>query len=223
MSTPANLTVAYLRFYAERHREERLSLAVTGLAQQLGARRVALLDDRGEPLHGRFLLGNALREAARFAIEFELNPEDADRSSDEDAAPPVSRPANGPPGRSEPPGATPAIGDLRESFIREFDRLERYNDFMWIGFVLKTLLPQIGLSELEARDFFRQLESDGIVVTSKEPNPRRPEFPTTRVRLNREHPAVRQALASGAPPQRRFPLGRVTGELLSETIIRERR
>ncbi|MCG3126968.1 MAG: hypothetical protein CHACPFDD_01823 [Phycisphaerae bacterium] len=120
-----------------------------------------------------------------------------------------------------PPSAEPVAEALIANFVRSFARLENVNDFMWIGYVLKTLLPEMGLSGTEAREFFARLEADGIVTTAKRPNPAKPDFPATTVQLNRNHPTVKQTLQNGKP--RTFQPVKIPGGPLSDDIINDRR
>lgn len=106
-------------------------------------------------------------------------------------------------------------------FVRAFARLENVNNFMWIGYVLKTLLPELGLTGIEAREFFARLEADGVVTTSKRPNPAKPDFPATTVQLNRNHPFVKQTLQNGKPQT--FQPVKIPGGPLSDDIIQDRR
>jgi hypothetical protein len=79
-------------------------------------------------------------------------------------------------------------------FIREFDRLEQTHDFMWAGYIVKEMLPSIGIQTAEAREFLDELQSQGIVTVKKIPNPRNPEHPASAVHLEREHETVSQVL-----------------------------
>ncbi len=105
--------------------------------------------------------------------------------------------------------------------IRELDRLERRRDFIWIGYVAKTLLPNMGFDENQARELLNFASDAGIIVLTKTPNPNNPEFPSTTIKLNRQHPVVHRALGSGRPPAFR-PI-KIRGGPLSEDIIRDRR
>jgi hypothetical protein len=57
----------------------------------------------------------------------------------------------------------------------------------------------------------------GWILTAKVTNPRAPQYPTTTVRVNRQH----QSPFSGAPAHRFLPVP-VSGEPLSQTILRDR-
>jgi len=62
----------------------------------------------------------------------------------------------------------------------------------------------------------------GIVLPGKVPNPKKPEFPVTSVRLNRVLPEVRAVLSSLAGPAGFRPVA-IRGEALSATVLRDRR
>lgn len=79
-------------------------------------------------------------------------------------------------------------------FIRELHRLFQTHDFMWAGYIVKELLPRIGMSTQEARQFLDEVNADGIVSVSKVPNPRNPDHPASGVALNLEHELVQEAL-----------------------------
>jgi len=217
-----NPILSYFRVFSEQYGELRLTQAMPRAARDLGAIEIWLCDEQGGRLHGRYLLQNAMHEAKSMEIRFPLAPVHPESTESKEPVTDVQEIEDNEPVTA---GAIHELPDDRDArFIREFSRLQDANRFMWAGFVVKTLLPQLGFSDAEAKDLFQRLESEGVLMTSKEPNPKNPDFPTTVVRLNREHPAVRQALdKNGAPRPAKFPLGKVSGEPLSETILRERR
>lgn len=82
-----------------------------------------------------------------------------------------------------------------------------------------------GWSEsITARDHvLRNAIKDGIVLTSKVPNPKAPAFPVTAIRLNRQHPQVVAVLGEQEVAASPFQPVEIAGEPLSETVLRERR
>jgi hypothetical protein len=61
----------------------------------------------------------------------------------------------------------------------------------------------------------------GLIETAKIHNPKQPEYPTTTLKLVRAHPDVKAVL--GAEPPSRFPPAyKLPGELISETLLRDR-
>jgi hypothetical protein len=61
------------------------------------------------------------------------------------------------------------------------------------------------------------------ILTSKIPNPKNPAFPVTAIRVNRSLPEVRNVLHTEQELNSPFAPIQVRGELLSDTVIRERR
>lgn len=147
----------------------------------------------------------------------------------------VQHETEAPRGSSEPPtaaadaastgtSALPApLSPEVDRFIRDLDALERRspNSFVWIKFLIQERIPQLGIPASEANAFLNRLLQEGVVMTRKVPNPNRPEFPSTSVMLNRDHPAVKRLLVQNEP--RRFQPIRISGPLISEDIIRDRR
>lgn len=85
-------------------------------------------------------------------------------------------------------------------FVREFDRLEQTHDFMWAGYIVKEMLPSIGIQTAEAREFLDELQAQGIVTVKKIPNPRNPDHPASAVHLEREHELVQKTLEADTAP-----------------------
>lgn len=65
--------------------------------------------------------------------------------------------------------------------------------------------------------------SAGLVLKASVPNPNRPDFPTTAVRLNREHPVASDVLREADADRVPFKPVKIRGKSLSSTIIEERR
>ncbi len=61
------------------------------------------------------------------------------------------------------------------------------------------------------------------ILTSKVPNPKNPAYPVTTIRLNRPLGEVRQILKRDARGDLDFAPLAIAGELLSETVLQERR
>lgn len=62
-----------------------------------------------------------------------------------------------------------------------------------------------------------------LVLTSKVPNPKSPQFPVTAIRLNRSLAQVTAILGHPQPAEESFAPVEIRGEPLSATILRERR
>ena len=138
------------------------------------------------------------------------------------AAPPPPRPAPAAPAAAQDPWpdfeeesqedmqpqAEPVSGAQRiEELIRELDRQERSRDFVWIGYLVKTFLPNLGMDPRTAQQFVNGLRDKGLLVVTKRANPNNPDFPASCVHLNRQHPTVRQVLgaATAAPAAAKRP------------------
>lgn len=206
--------------------DQRLSLVEEQLAETVSADEIRFLNVDRKPIHGKTLFRKAL-EMARY-VEVRLPLENWTRAESPQPPPksfsetvPVALDSS-----TETPTTTQGSGIAlsvtfnEQFFIREFDRRERERGDIWAGFVVNDLLPGLGFSAFESKRILRQLEAQGVVQTSTRPNPANPEHPATFVRLNRDHPRVRAALQNGVSMRARV---RVTGEPVSETIIRERR
>ena len=91
--------------------------------------------------------------------------------------------------------------DLRAlmPFIRTMESLEGRLPFVGLT-CLRDTIVRPGLLTDDSRRGRQALVSDlisrGILETHLEENPGNPQYPTTAVRLNREHPMVRSALES---------------------------
>lgn len=107
--------------------------------------------------------------------------------------------------------------------IHEFDRRERERGPIFAGFIVKDLLPRMGFDTTDAKRILRAMEAQDKVRSERKANPEKPERTTTFITLNREHPDVARILTGAKRVDRKFPIGTIDGEPLSERIIRERR
>lgn len=200
-----------------------LSAAAARLAAELDLDALRFLDANRRALPGQTLYRNALHDAVVVEITLRIPP-------NEGVAPtPDARPSLSVSTQTDRPLPAPPP-DLQDDLLRrvvlELARRDQQGRPMWIGYVLQTLLPQLGVSGPEASAFYRQLESEGLVVSRKVPNPKNPQFPSTMVALNREHPRIRSMLnehRDTGDTRGGFARVRVRGEPVSETLIRERR
>lgn len=136
------------------------------------------------------------------------------------------RAASSPPAAPKPKSGT--FNDPVSDLIKALDRAESqpgYN-FVALKWFRDTALPSEGFAWANAasiRDVLRQCIDKRLILTSKVPNPRSPEFPVTAIRLNRLMPEVRAILGTedeGMPDFQPVP---IRGENLSATVLRERR
>jgi hypothetical protein len=194
--------------------------AVPFLCAALDVRDVRFLDENGQDL-GR---GMRLRDLIAAPFEVVLH----DRVSiplRSGAHPGPASVDDGEPARSRfhatdaPP---PPVDDNRrlEMFIREFNRLQHRNEFMWAGYVVREMLPRIGYDPDDTKSVLNKLRADRIVNVKKVPNPRNPEFPATGVQLNLSHPLVRSVLGL---PQDEAQDESADGESLADSGLSQER
>lgn len=99
----------------------------------------------------------------------------------------------------------PLNADQRESemsaLIQRLDTLQAGNlPFVGLKMLINRLLAGIG----DPQSLINQAIGEEIVLTYSVPNPHKPEFPTTAVKLNPEHALVQKVLA--CPATETFPL-----------------
>ena len=98
--------------------------------------------------------------------------------------------------------------------------------FVALKWFRDTALPSEGFAWANAasiRDVLSDCIDKRLILTSKQPNPRSPEFPVTAIRLNPLMPEVKAILGTedeGMPDFQPVP---IRGENLSATVLRERR
>jgi hypothetical protein len=113
--------------------------------------------------------------------------------------------------------------------IQALDRAESrpgYN-FVALKWFRDSALPAEGFSwasvDSVRQDVLRDAIDKRLILTSRVPNPRSPQFPVTAIRLNRLMPEVRASLGTrdeGLPDFQPVP---IRGENLSVTLLRDRR
>ncbi|MBK7875997.1 MAG: hypothetical protein IPJ77_09630 [Planctomycetes bacterium] len=102
-------------------------------------------------------------------------------------------------------GANNGLDEYMREFVVALDRAERdpHMSFVALKYFRDQYLARTGHGW--ARDFdlvrhlIQKVTDDQILVLSRVPNPRQPEFPVTSIRLNREHAFVREVLGADAP------------------------
>ena len=127
----------------------------------------------------------------------------------------------------EPEG--PDLVILRVHLIKGLDAAEARPgfDFVALKWFRDLILPaesaHLADSSSLRDQLLRSAIQDGVILTSKVPNPKAPAFPTTAVRLNRQHPAVIPVLGEDDSGSSDFQPIRIRGEALSDTALRDRR
>jgi hypothetical protein len=131
----------------------------------------------------------------------------------------------------EPPNSTPKSGsatDPLSDLIKALDRAESQPGYTFVAlkWFRDAALPAEGFAWLSAdavRNLLREAIEKKIILTSKVPNPRSPQFPVTAIRLNRLMPEVKATLGSRDERPSDFQPVPIRGENLSATVLRERR
>jgi hypothetical protein len=128
--------------------------------------------------------------------------------------------------KATPPSPTP--GRLAE-LVRALDRAETRPglQFVALKWFRDIVLPGEGLAWTQSVSDRQQVLKEAIdrrlLLTSKVPNPKAPQFPVTAIRLNRMLPDVQVILAQAQPAADDFDPVAIPGENLSATVLRERR
>jgi hypothetical protein len=124
--------------------------------------------------------------------------------------------------RSVGPGDT---ADARvDRLVRALARAENSPNrrFVALKWFRDQALAQEGIYPPESRDLLNSALRAGMVLTRKQANPHRPEYPVTAVYLDHNHPGVQSALRQA---ERRFSFQpvEVRGEPVSASLLRDRR
>jgi len=137
------------------------------------------------------------------------------------------------PGPATASSAAPApksgsVADPVSDLIKALNRAEAQPGFNFVAlkWFRDTALPSEGFTWASAdsiRDVLREAIDNRLILTSKVPNPKSPQFPVTAIRLNRLMPAVKAVLGIRDEGFRDFQPVPIRGEDLSSTVLRERR
>ena len=123
----------------------------------------------------------------------------------------------------------PRSEDPARELLRALARAE--NDpqlgFVSLKWFRDTYLPQQGSTWAAAPENRQRVLAETIenrwILTSKVPNPKNPQYPVTAIRINRPLPEVREMLEQEGALGSDFAPIAISGERLSETVLRERR
>jgi len=124
-----------------------------------------------------------------------------------------------------PSGTSASVADL----VRALDRAESSPGFQFVAlkWFRDVFLPAQGLEWTRSgsgrHEVLKEAISRRLILTSKVPNPKDPQFPVTAIRLNRLLPEVRASLSQAAGTENDFDPVSIPGENLSATVLRERR
>ncbi|HEV2418000.1 MAG TPA: hypothetical protein VGX94_09355 [Terriglobia bacterium] len=131
------------------------------------------------------------------------------------------------PNDSATPG--PFVTDRLCDLIRALDRAESRPgyEFVALKWFRDTALPAEGFSWASDASTKQAILRDAIdrrlILTSRMPNPRSPQFPVTAIRLNRLMPGVKATLGGADDGASGFQPVPIRGENLSVTVLRDRR
>ena len=112
--------------------------------------------------------------------------------------------------------------------IRHLDRAESKPGYGFVALkwfrdaVLPAVRPEWADSDVR-NGALREALDKRLVLTSKVPNPKSPEFPVTAIRVNRSLAETRAILGSPETAGVGFQPVEIRGEPISATILRERR
>jgi hypothetical protein len=121
------------------------------------------------------------------------------------------------------------VADPLSDLIRALDHAESRPgyDFVSLKWFRDAALPSAGLSwttsDTTRQNVLRSAIDKRLILTSKVPNPKSPQFPVTAIRLNRLMPEVKTILGSRDDSVPDFHPVEIRGENLSATVLRERR
>jgi hypothetical protein len=141
---------------------------------------------------------------------------------------PLAKPIVAPPANSPTQGNLTAADPLSD-LIRALDHAESRPgyDFVSLKWFRDAALPSAGLSwatsDATRQNVLRSAIDKRLILTSKVPNPKSPQFPVTAIRLNRLMPEVKSILGSRDDSVPDFHPVEIRGENLSATVLRERR
>jgi hypothetical protein len=154
-------------------------------------------------------------------ITFEAKSEQLQASSQPIGGVPAAAPVNPAP---KSVSATSPVSDL----IKALDRAESRPGYSFVSlkWFRDVALPPAGFAWASAdsiKDVLGEAIEQRLILTSKVPNPRSPQFPVTAIRLNRLMPKVQDILGTRDEGLRDFQPVPIRGEDLSMTVLNERR
>ena|ERR1700682_3795831 len=183
---------------------------------------VSLLDKKGRKKRKNASAETWSPESGEVRIYFE--PDDQSSSTTSEARPARTAAAPESVAQQTTTESSP-ISDL----VRALDRAESKPgyDFVALKWFRDVVLPAEGLdwahSESLRQTVLRDAIEKRLVLTSRVPNPKAPQFPVTAIRLNRLLPDTRAILGEDRIAGSDFLPVEIRGESLSTTILRERR
>ena len=181
--------------------------------------RVSLVDKNGRKKRKSASADNWSPDIGEVKINFEPDVDSSLMMAEQQAAPSIERPT-----RQSNIGASDPISDL----VRTLDRTESRPGYQFVAlkWFRDVALPAEPFewvrSDSMRQNILREAIERRLILTSKVPNPKSPQFPVTAIRLNRILPET-QAILGDRVPDTEFNPVDIRGESLSATVLRERR
>lgn len=209
--------------------EARLEGEVSGPLKQVGLLpegyrcRVRLRGKKRDKKRTASFEKNWSPDTDSIAIEFERNTEQPSQVPELGAQPAGTVPSN------RAVASRPVTADPVSNLIRALDRAESRPGYAFVAlkWFRDTALPSEGFpwasTESARQAVLRDAIDQRLVLTSKVPNPRSPQFPVTAIRLNRLMPQVKAALGRPGDGLSDFKPVSIRGGDLSATVLRDRR
>jgi hypothetical protein len=124
--------------------------------------------------------------------------------------------------------STPSSDPISD-LVRALDRAESRPGYQFVAlkWFRDVFLPGEGFAwaqpEASRQNVLREAIERRLILTSKVPNPKTPQFPVTAIRLNRLYADTQAILGKRGISNTEFDPVEIRGESLSTTVLRERR
>jgi hypothetical protein len=193
--------------------------------------RVSLLDANGRKKRSDASADNWSPQSGRIEIRFEPAPEEQNVAAAEGSRRVASKsnpqPQSSPEGFS---GLNTFVTKLEIELLKALERAESTPGWKFVslkkfrdGLTSEAIAPgDFQPTDVHWQEAIRSAIQKRLILTSKVPNPKSPQFPVTSIRLNRLMPEVQVALGLPKGDLDFHPI-HIKGEPLSATILRERR
>lgn len=181
--------------------------------------RVSLVDKNGRKKRKSASADNWSPSLGEVKINFEPDVDSSPLMTERQAAPSIGRPS-----RQSDIGASDPISDL----VRALDRAESRPGYQFVALkwfrdvALAAEAFEWVRSDSMRQDILREAIERRLLLTSRVPNPKSPQFPVTAIRLNRLLPETQAILGDPGADNEFNPMD-IRGESLSATVLRDRR
>jgi hypothetical protein len=181
--------------------------------------RVSLVDKNGRKKRKSASADNWSPDLGEVKINFEPDVDSSLMLAESPVTPSIEHPLN-----TSNMVASDPISDL----VRTLDRTESRPGYQFVAlkWFRDVALPIEAFewvrSDSLRQSVLREAIERRLILTSKVPNPKSPQFPVTAIRLNRLLPET-QAILGDQSPDTEFNPVDIRGESLSATVLRSRR